>query len=132
MDGCGEAGRSCRLRTSRSPSHPDDPFYGLHWWTHSQAYLDLASAWLFDGAPPPTTPDDASSMAWGAHGQSIFPWPEEDLVSVINTLFGREEDTPTPVLSAANFPATREQGDAFIFSLADHLHLAEPIVVDAD
>lgn len=109
-----------------------DLFYGLHWWTYNQAYLDLASVWLRDGEPPPTAPDHSFSMAWGADGQYIFPWPEEDLVIVINTFYGYDEDSPNPVLSAANFPVTNDEGDAFIFTLADHLRLAEQMVVEAD
>ena len=104
------------------------PYYGFHWWSYNQAYLDM----MLDSMGADTAPEAPSyafPMAWGADGQYLFPWPEEDIIIAINTRYTYTEDTPNPVMSIGNTPLTDAAGDALVYSLAQSLSIALEMVV---
>jgi len=107
-------------------------FYGYQWWTYNQDYLDMMSDWSMGGETPPEAPSQAFSMAWGADGQYLFPWPEEDILIAINTRYTYNEDTPNPVMSIGHTPLTDTAGDALSYSLAQSLSLALEMLATAE
>ena len=67
-------------------------FYGLHWWVLNGAFF---------GQEPPIT----ISAALGLNGQTIYVWPAEDLVLVVQTQYEHSANQGY-VLSDSNFPNT--------------------------